>query len=99
MTVTSPTGKGIRLDGRIFAVAPFVLWAAWCIRAGERRIWLAGWTGVPVYDFEALAPAQSIPGPAIVESAMTTVLLRPGDSAVVTANGWLDIAVPVAAAG
>ena len=37
MTVTSPTGKGIRLDGRIFAVAPFVLWAAWCIRAGERR--------------------------------------------------------------
>jgi N-methylhydantoinase A/oxoprolinase/acetone carboxylase beta subunit len=40
-----------------------------------------------------LAPAQKIAGPAIVESAMTTVLLRPGDHAMVTGNGWLDIAI------
>ena len=46
-----------------------------------------------VFDFEALAPGQTIAGPAIVESAMTTVLLRPGDAATVTALGWLDIAV------
>jgi len=26
---------------------------------------------------------------------MTTVLLRPGNSATVTRHGWLDIAVPV----
>jgi N-methylhydantoinase A len=57
-----------------------------------RSIYLdAGWAIAAVYDFEALAPAQAITGPAIVESAMTTVLLRPGDTAVVTAQGWLDI--------
>ena len=46
---------------------------------GERRIWLRGWTSVPVFDFDDLAPGQAIAGPAIVESAMTTVLLRPGE--------------------
>ncbi len=48
----------------------------------------------PVYAFDALAPARPIPGPAIVESATTTVLLRPGDHATVTPQGWLDIAIP-----
>jgi N-methylhydantoinase A len=62
---------------------------------GERRVFLGGWSSVPVYDFEALAPQQAIAGPAIVESAMTTVLLRPEDRAMVTPHGWLDIAVPL----
>jgi N-methylhydantoinase A len=48
---------------------------------------------VPVYGFDALAPAQTITGPAIVESAMTTVLLRPGDRVTVTGQGWLDIEI------
>jgi len=61
---------------------------------GERRIYLDDWVGAPVYAFDALAPAQTIAGPAIVESAMTTVLLRPGDAATVTPQGWLDVAVP-----
>jgi N-methylhydantoinase A len=61
---------------------------------GERRIYLGDWKTVPVYDFERLAPEQAIAGPAIIESAMTTVLLRPQDRAQVTAHGWLDIAVP-----
>ena len=61
---------------------------------GERRIYLGDWKSVPVYDFERLAPEQAIAGPAIIESAMTTVLLRPHDRAQVTAHGWLDIAVP-----
>jgi len=60
---------------------------------GERRIYLDDWVSTPVYDFDGLAPAQTIAGPAIVESAMTTVLLRPGDRATVTPLGWLDIAV------
>jgi N-methylhydantoinase A len=60
---------------------------------GARRIWLRGWTSVPVFDFDTLAPRQAIGGPAIIESAMTTVLLRPGDRATVTPHGWLDIAV------
>jgi N-methylhydantoinase A/oxoprolinase/acetone carboxylase beta subunit len=32
----------------------------------------------PVYDFEALAPQHTIAGPAIIESPITTVLLRQG---------------------
>jgi N-methylhydantoinase A len=61
---------------------------------GERRIYLDDWVAAPVYAFDALAPAQSIAGPAIIESAMTTVLLRPGDAATITPQGWLDVAVP-----
>jgi N-methylhydantoinase A len=60
---------------------------------GERRIWLREWTTVPVFEFDTLAPGQVIPGPVIVESAMTTVLLQPGNRATVTPHGWLDIAV------
>ncbi len=61
---------------------------------GERRVYLGDWKTVPVYDFERLAPEQRVAGPAIVESAMTTVLLRAGDDARATPHGWLDIAVP-----
>ena len=60
---------------------------------GRRRIYLGGWQPVPVFAFEALAPGQAIDGPAIIESATTTVLLRPGDRARATAFGWLDIDV------
>ena len=42
-----------------------------------------------------LAPGQSIDGPAIVESTMTTILLRPRERAVTTPLGWLDIALPL----
>jgi N-methylhydantoinase A len=59
----------------------------------ERRIYLDDWITTPVYDFDALAPAQTISGPAILESPMTTVLLRPGERAGVTPLGWLDIAI------
>jgi N-methylhydantoinase A len=38
----------------------------------ERRIYLDAWVSAPVYGFEALAPGQTINGPAIVEQAMTT---------------------------
>jgi N-methylhydantoinase A len=62
--------------------------------AGERRIYFDDWVTAPVYRFDRLSPAQAIPGPAIIESATTTVLLRPGDRASVTAQGWLDIALP-----
>jgi N-methylhydantoinase A len=58
----------------------------------SRRIYLdGGWVEAAVYDFDALAPEQAIVGPAIVESAMTTILLRSGDRATVTEHGWLDI--------
>ena len=56
-----------------------------------RRVYLGAWCELSVYELEALAPGQSIEGPAIVESAATTVLLRAGDSAHTTSQGWLDI--------
>ena len=59
----------------------------------ERPIYLDSWIPAAVYDFDHLAPGQAIAGPAIIESAMTTVLLRPSDRASVTRLGWLDIAV------
>jgi N-methylhydantoinase A len=65
-----------------------------CPPGGERRIYLDEWVTAPVYPFDTLAPAQTVAGPGIIESAMTTVLLRPGDTARVTPQGWLDIAVP-----
>jgi N-methylhydantoinase A len=64
----------------------------------RRRIFLGpSWADAAVYDFDALAPDQRIAGPAIVESAMTTVLLRPDDAATVTGHGWLNIAIPAGA--
>jgi N-methylhydantoinase A len=60
-----------------------------------RSIYLDGSAvAAPVFDFDRLAAEQEIAGPAIIESAMTTVLLRPGDTARVTELGWLEILVP-----
>jgi N-methylhydantoinase A len=56
-----------------------------------RRVHLGRWLEVPVYDFSGLAPRQEIKGAAIVESPTTTILLHPGERALVTRNGWLDI--------
>lgn len=60
---------------------------------GRRRIYLGGWQEVDVHDFDALGAGQVIDGPAVVEAATTTVLLRPGDRAMTTSIGWLDITV------
>jgi N-methylhydantoinase A len=57
-----------------------------------RRIYLGRtWTEAPAYELDALSPGQSLDGPAVVETATTTALLRPGDRALVTPLGWLDI--------
>jgi N-methylhydantoinase A len=64
---------------------------------GSRRVYLGGWRDVPIYAFGELAPGQAIAGPAVIESATTTVLLRAGDRATATAFGWLDIAVGASA--
>jgi N-methylhydantoinase A len=57
----------------------------------HRRVYLGGWREVPIFDFQRLAPGQTIAGPAVVEAATTTVLLHPGERAQVTEIGWLDI--------
>jgi N-methylhydantoinase A len=60
--------------------------------SATRRIRLEGGeTEAPVYPFAALASGQALRGPAVVESATTTVLLLPGDTARMDGRGWLDI--------
>jgi N-methylhydantoinase A len=60
---------------------------------GERQIYLGGWREVPISAFDALAPDQVVEGPAVIESATTSVLLRSGDRMRTTAFGWLDVQV------
>ncbi len=60
---------------------------------GRRRIYLGQWLDAPVYDFEHLAAGQQIAGPALVVSETTNVLLREGDHATTTDQGWLDIQI------
>ena len=59
----------------------------------QRLIYLDDWTNVPVFDFLALGPDQIIPGPAMIESDTTTVLLRGSDKARFDTRGWLDVTV------
>ncbi len=59
----------------------------------RRQVHMGGWLEAPIFDFAALRPGQALEGPAVVESDLTTVVLRPGDRATVTPLGWLDIAV------
>ena len=66
---------------------------------GERRTYLDDWVTSPLYDFDALTPKQTIGGPAIIESPMTTVLLREGEVATVTPLGWLDVILPPGVTG
>jgi N-methylhydantoinase A len=58
-----------------------------------RRIYLGGWVEAPVYAFDALAPGQVLAGPALIESATTSVLLRRGDRGHTKSFGWLDVEV------
>ena len=46
---------------------------------------------MPVYRWDALPAESVIPGPALFESATTTVLARAGERVHVTPHGWLDI--------
>ena len=59
----------------------------------HRRVYLGEWVDVPVYPLDGLTPGASFHGPAVVESATTTVLVRDGETVRVTPHGWLDIAI------
>src|SRR5437868_3819766 len=59
----------------------------------ERRIYLDDWIAAPVYAFDRLASSPVTPWPALVAPATITALLRPGDRAAVTPQGWLNIGV------
>jgi N-methylhydantoinase A len=59
----------------------------------HRRVYLGTWLDVPVYHLDDLQPGYELEGPAVFESATTTVLIRPGDRVQVTPHGWLDIRI------
>jgi N-methylhydantoinase A len=60
----------------------------------QRRVYADSWRDVPIYDLDAVAPGQRINGPAVLEAATTTILLREDDRAAITPLGWVDVEVP-----
>lgn len=52
-----------------------------------------GWSDVAVYRFETLKTGDEVAGPAIVESAFTTIVIDPGATGVRRASGSLSIDV------
>src|SRR5439155_538135 len=59
----------------------------------RRRVWLGDWIEVPVYRMDALPAGHEVKGPAVFESAATTVLVREGERVTITSHGWLDIRI------
>jgi N-methylhydantoinase A len=45
------------------------------------------YVSTPIYDRTALGPGAAIAGPALIEEAGSTLVIVPGASAVVAANG------------
>jgi N-methylhydantoinase A len=60
-------------------------------RAARRRVYLGDWADVPVFRLDELPAGWETKGPALLESATTTVLVREGERLGVTPHGWLDI--------
>ena len=60
---------------------------------GRRRVYLGGWIEVPVHRMDELPAGFETKGPAIFESATTTVLVREGEQVTVTPHGWLDVLI------
>ena len=57
----------------------------------RRRVWLGEWIDVPVFRIDDLPAGWESKGPAVFESAMTTVIARPNERIAVTPHGWLDL--------
>jgi N-methylhydantoinase A len=60
---------------------------------GERQVYFDSFTGTPVFKMELLRPGNEITGPAIVESAATTLLLHPGQTA--TVDNYLNLLLQI----
>jgi N-methylhydantoinase A len=61
--------------------------------SSRRRVWLGDWLEVPVFRLDDLPVGWETKGPALFESATTTVLARAGERVTVTPHGWLDLQV------
>ena len=60
---------------------------------GSRRIYLGEWLDASTYAADQLPAGAEIPGPAILESEFTTILVSPGDHATVDAMGGVELTV------
>ena len=60
---------------------------------GARRVYLGYWTDAPTYSADSVPAGTEIPGPAILESEFTTILVWPGDHAAVDAMGGIELRV------
>ncbi len=67
--------------------------------AGSRRVYMGEWLDAPTYAAEQLPAGSGIPGPAILESEFTTILVSPGDRATVDAMGGVELKVNLEADG
>jgi N-methylhydantoinase A len=98
-TYSAPGQEMVLVNARLAVVGELptlpgepVIKAAGAVRPhGGRRAYLGAWLDVPVYHLEALSPGHEVTGPAIFESATTTVIVRNGERVLVTPHGWLDI--------
>lgn len=64
---------------------------------GHRRMFVEGEPGLreaPIYDFTRLAPGNVVHGPAVIHSPITTVVLRPGQRALL--DGWRNLLLEAA---
>ena len=62
-------------------------------KAARRRVYLGDWIEVPVFRLDELPAGWETKGPALLESATTTVLVREAERLRVTPHGWLDIRI------
>ena len=62
-------------------------------KAARRRVYLGDWIDVPVFRLDELPAGWETKGPALLESATTTVLVRDAERLRVTPHGWLDIRI------
>ena len=66
---------------------------------GSRRVYIGEWLDAPTYAADQLAAGAEIPGPAILESEFTTILVSSGDRATVDAMGGIELTVNLEADG
>ncbi len=66
-----------------------------CFEADGR----AKWTETPIFDGARLKPDARIRGPAVIEEVDTTIVLQPGDDAVLNEYDVFDIAIAGAVSG
>jgi len=98
-TYSAPGQEVVLVNARLAVVGELptlpaepVIEAAGAVRPqGGRRVYLDTWLDVPVYNLDTLPPGHEVKGPAVFESATTTVVVRNGERVLVTPHGWLDI--------